>query len=102
MPRARLEAVLFLVTPGSAKKERMVVNVGTMEFHKGVPELANAPQSGMTPQGGVWTQDFLRRAAVAALRERLALTFSLAKIFDQRPSRNCRMPPEPDWSQPKK
>jgi hypothetical protein len=95
MPRTRLDALLVLVTTDS-DNGRIVINVGTMEFKEGAIETIEAPQ------GGMWTYDFIRRAAVAALKERLALTFSLAKIFDQRPTRECRMPPEPDWSTPKK
>jgi hypothetical protein len=94
MPRTRLDSVLVLVTRDS-DKGRIVVNVGTMEFREGAIETIEAPQ------GGMWTYDFIRRAAVAALKERVALTFSLTKIFDQQPTRECRMPPEPDWSRPK-
>jgi hypothetical protein len=66
-----------------------------MEIRNGAIETLEAVQ------GGLGLQEFIRRAAVAALKERLVLTFSLARIFAQRPTRGCRLPPETDWK-PKK
>ncbi len=91
MPRHQKDAALVLVMSRQA-----VSNIGTMKIRRGVVETRKVVQ------GGVWIEEYVRRAAVAALKERLVLTFSLKSIFDRPPTRDCRLPPEHDWSKSKK